>query len=239
MSAVVVGAVAAFAVALAVPARPEGPIVAGDPSTAARQELSVVRRWRWPCSLLGGIAALTFVGGTAGVVAGAVLGVVTFVLASRSEPARVVHARRRASRELPSLVLLLAAALRSGADPVRALPLVANALPGAASDRLRPALARLQVGVPPDIVWAGLASDPVLAPLGRTLARAVDSGAPVADAVERLADDMAEGSRAQVEDRARSVGVRAALPLGLCLLPAFLLVGIVPVVVGLLSTIAP
>ncbi len=38
--------------------------------------------------------------------------------------------------------------------------------------------------------------------------------------------------------RARRVGVRAAVPLGLCLLPAFLLIGIVPVVAGLVSDLA-
>ena len=34
---------------------------------------------------------------------------------------------------------------------------------------------------------------------------------------------------------ARAVGVRAAVPLGLCLLPAFVLIGIVPLVVALLA----
>jgi len=34
------------------------------------------------------------------------------------------------------------------------------------------------------------------------------------------------------------VGVRAAVPLGLCLLPAFLLIGIVPVVAGLVADLA-
>ena len=33
------------------------------------------------------------------------------------------------------------------------------------------------------------------------------------------------------------VGVKAALPLGLCLLPAFVLLGIVPVVAGMLGTL--
>jgi hypothetical protein len=33
------------------------------------------------------------------------------------------------------------------------------------------------------------------------------------------------------------VGVKAAVPLGLCLLPAFVLIGIVPVVAGLLTTL--
>jgi hypothetical protein len=35
-----------------------------------------------------------------------------------------------------------------------------------------------------------------------------------------------------LQKRARTVGVRAAGPLGLCFLPAFMLVGIVPTVVG-------
>ena len=57
-------------------------------------------------------------------------------------------------------------------------------------------------------------------------------------AVERLADELARTARADVEDRARAVGVKAAVPLGLCLLPAFLLLGIVPLVAGLMSTLA-
>jgi hypothetical protein len=40
-----------------------------------------------------------------------------------------------------------------------------------------------------------------------------------------------------VEERARSVGVKAAVPLGLCLLPAFVLVGVVPLVVSLLTSL--
>ena len=36
----------------------------------------------------------------------------------------------------------------------------------------------------------------------------------------------------EVEERARAVGVKAAVPLGLCLLPAFVLIGVVPLVVA-------
>ena len=56
-------------------------------------------------------------------------------------------------------------------------------------------------------------------------------------AVGRLAEALAEAARGEVEDRARAVGVKAALPLGLCLLPAFVLLGIVPVVAGMLATL--
>ena len=82
-----------------------------------------------------------------------------------------------------------------------------------------------------------MAREPVLAPLGRALARSQATGASVVSSVDRLSDELAREARAAVEDRARAVGVQAALPLGLCLLPAFLLVGIVPLVAGLLATV--
>jgi hypothetical protein len=86
-------------------------------------------------------------------------------------------------------------------------------------------------------VWGALAADPGLAPLGRTLARAHRTGSPIVAAVERLADELARSGRADVEDRARAVGVRAAVPLGLCLLPSFLLLGIVPLAVSLVAQV--
>lgn len=95
------------------------------------------------------------------------------------------------------------------------------------------------MGVDPAVVWGDLGRDDVLAPLGRTLARAEGRGTSVAAAVERLADDLERAASAAVEDRARAVGVKAAVPLGLCLLPAFLLIGIVPTVAGLLSQVVP
>ena len=48
----------------------------------------------------------------------------------------------------------------------------------------------------------------------------------------RLAEDLRRAARADVETRARAVGVKAAVPLGVCLLPAFVLVGVVPLVAG-------
>jgi hypothetical protein len=41
-----------------------------------------------------------------------------------------------------------------------------------------------------------------------------------------------------VESRARAVGVKAAVPLGVCLLPAFVLVGVVPLVAGAVGVLA-
>jgi hypothetical protein len=55
-------------------------------------------------------------------------------------------------------------------------------------------------------------------------------------AVEALASELAAQSRARTDALARSVEVRAAAPLGACFLPAFLLLGVVPMVAGVFST---
>jgi hypothetical protein len=69
------------------------------------------------------------------------------------------------------------------------------------------------------------------------MARAVETGASVSDALRRLAEDLQAVSRSEAEARARTVGVRAAAPLGLCLLPAFVLVGVVPLVAGTVASL--
>ncbi len=196
-----------------------------------------LRRGRPLWVMLAAVAAAVFVGGAAGLVAAPVAGAATWWAVERSEPAGVRRERELARRDLPHVAGLLADALGSGQAPVDALTVVAGALPGPASARLAALVPRLRLGVDPHQVWSDLASDPALAPLGRALSRAHRTGAPVVAAVERLADELARSARADVEDRARAVGVKAAVPLGLCLLPAFVLIGIVPVVAGLLTSL--
>jgi pilus assembly protein TadC len=83
-----------------------------------------------------------------------------------------------------------------------------------------------------------LLQDAELAVLGRTIVRAHRSGASVATEVAGLADELGRRARVRVEERARAVGVKAAVPLGLCLLPSFLLLGIVPLAVSLMQSLS-
>ncbi len=238
MSTALVAAVTtAGAVLLVMPAKPSARgLLPHDPGPDGPSP-GRARRARLPLSLLCGAAAAWFVGGPAGPVAGVLAAVASYVVLGRSEDPVTRRARLSAEADLPALVLLLAAGLRSGAAPQAALALACGALPGAAADRLARVRARLALGVDPVAVWEPLTTDPVLAPLARTLSRAARSGARVADAVDRLSVDLARQARARSEEQARSVGVRAAVPLGLCLLPAFLLLGVVPVVAGLFDTL--
>lgn len=225
--------VAGLAAALCVPIGLRFPRT--PPRQVARREDGWMVRWRPLWCLLVAAAASTVLGGAVGLVAAPVAAVGCWLAIGRAEVPSVRRAREQARRDLPHLVRLLSAALAAGASPGEALAVVAAALPGSAADALAPVAARLRLGADPATTWQRLADEPALAPLGRTLARAYASGAPVAASVERLADDLARTARAEVEDRARAVGVKAAVPLGVCLLPAFVLIGIVPLVGGLLS----
>jgi Flp pilus assembly protein TadB len=225
------------AVALALPPRARLPAVRPVAPARAGPNRGWMLRHRALVALLAGAGAALLVGGGAGPVAAVAGAAAAWVVIGRAEPPAVRRAREEVRRDLPHVVALLAATLRAGAAPGDGVAVVCAALPGAAADRLAGVPSRLALGVDPVRVWESLAADPDLAPLGRTLARAQATGAPVVAAVSRLADDLARRSRAEVEERARAVGVKAALPLGLCLLPAFVLIGIVPLVAALLSTL--
>lgn len=239
MTAVVAGALAVAALLLSQRprlARPARSASAASPA-ADRPPGDWVHRGRrlWPPLAL--VAGWAFGGGWGGFVLGTVAAVVVYRLVDAAEPAARCREREAVRRDLPVLVLLLATALRGGAGASLAARQVCAALPGPAADRLSVVGDQLALGVDPERVWAGLEADPELAPLGRALARAERTGAPVAAVLSRLADELATAGRADVEERARAVGVRAAVPLGVCLLPAFLLLGIVPLVASLVSGI--
>lgn len=211
-------------------ARARAPVESSGDGAAA------VRRFRVPLGVLAALGGVTLVGPPWGLVAALLLFAGVWSAANRVEPAAVRRQREQARRDLPHVVHLLALALSSGASVPSALRLVEEALP-ASTAALRTARGRLDLGLAPQVVWSAVAEQPGLAPLGRTLVRAEVVGASPAAALAQLADELADLARADVEDRARAVGIRAALPLGLCLLPAFLLIGIVPLVVSALSVL--
>ena len=65
--------------------------------------------------------------------------------------------------------------------------------------------------------------------------RASESGAALAGACARFAAEQRAGHEAAAEAAARRAGVLVVLPLGCCFLPAFVLLGVVPIVLGVLD----
>ena len=196
-------------------------------------------RWLLPASAAAcaGCAVALLVGGPVALPAAVVAAAAAGMAVARMETPADRRRREQLEAGLPHLVDLLSACLGSGLAPGAAVEEVAAAVEGPVRDELSRVATRLRLGADPVTVWRELAQHPQLGRLGRCVVRAVDTGSGVAEAMTRLAEDLRRDARARIEGRARAVGVKAALPLGLCMLPAFVLVGVVPLVVGSLSAL--
>lgn len=181
---------------------------------------------------LAALAAWAVIGGPAGL-AGALL-----VLLLGPRGLARIDAREDedavVAKDLPLALDLLAACLTGGAVALDAVRAVSSAVPGPCGARLAAVAARLAVGSEPSEAWRSLGHD--RGPAGaaaRAMSRASVGGAPVAAAVQRVAADARREAAGQATRAARRAGVLAVGPLGLCFLPAFLLLGVVPAVLGL------
>ncbi len=134
-----------------------------------------------------------------------------------------------AGTSLVTLCALMAAAVRSGLDVRSALDHVGRVGHGDAA-ALSEVANGLAAGVPWRDAWTLAPSR--LWPLGRALATAWERGASPVEPLEALADATLARARASGDKAAAELGVRLALPLALCLLPAFVFVGVVPLLIA-------
>ncbi len=143
-------------------------------------------------------------------------------------------ARGRSS--LPLALDLTAVALRSGQPLEHAL--LAAAPAAGPSARQWIAVARLLgLGADPAQAWAAVEDDPALGRVAAAARRSAHSGVRIAAAFENLAADLRAQAGEAGRARAHRAGVYAAAPLGLCFLPAFVCLAIIPALVGLAATV--
>ncbi|MFC9231569.1 type II secretion system F family protein [Streptomyces decoyicus] len=188
--------------------------------------------WAGPLGAAGFMVIL--VGGVPGVLAGLAVGYGAHRRLAHqrgAEAARLADAEVRA--ELAPAGDLLAACLAAGAGPGEAAEAVGRSLGGPVAERLRQVAAELRLGGEPAVVWPRLAALPGAEGLARCMERAGISGVPAVESASRIAAELrAEQARAATA-RARRAGVLVTLPLSACFLPAFLALGVVPVLIGL------
>ena len=188
-----------------------------------------------------------------GVLTGSVLGVLTGLLglglafAGRRWTAALVHraevesaasnGAEQTSNMPPvdtALVLeLLAAQLRAGLAPLAALGTLAEALN---SRPLHTVCQRLQMGSGWGSAWPGSAAG-TFGELRDALAPAYTGGAPSTALLLSLADAHRLSERRAAERAAGKLSVALVVPLGLCSLPAFICLGVVPILISLLPTL--
>ncbi len=188
-------------------------------------------------SVLCGLSAAVLIGGWSGLLVGVGTAVLASRYLSRLEPAERRREREQGALDLPYAADLLAAALRAGLPTERAVQTVSAMLGGPVGRRLAAVAGSLGLGLTLADAWRPMHDLPTGARLAGAVARSVDSGAALAGAFSRLADELRTARLAAVEAAGQRAGVLLMLPLGLCFLPAFVLAGIVPVIVAVLGDV--
>jgi pilus assembly protein TadC len=153
----------------------------------------------------------------------------------RRSPTAAGDAGEVVRRDLPVACDLLAVCLAAGTPTSAAVAAVATAVPGPLGECLAEVGALYRLGAAPRQAWAG--APPGTEALGRVLVRAGESGSTVVPALHRLAADVRTAQRGDVEASVRRAGVWVLAPLGLCFLPAFLCLGVVPLVLGIAADV--
>ncbi len=134
---------------------------------------------------------------------------------------------------------VLAVCLSAGMAVSTAAAATAASAPPQLARVLRRAADLLALGADPAIAWSASPDLPAGNIDGHTDAllrlarRSAFSGAALADGVAELADQSRADAAHAAAAAAERAGVLIAGPLGLCFLPAFVCLGIVPVVAGL------
>ena len=146
----------------------------------------------------------------------------------------------------PVLLLdLMDVALSTGASLPRALAAVGSAVGGDSGEGLTRASASLLLGSSWRSAWpnsgsrpwpgpgSGSGSAPGVADVADALEASWTTGSAPGPALRARADQLRRRRRARARSAAGVLGVRLVLPLGLCFLPAFVLLGLVPMVLSL------
>jgi pilus assembly protein TadC len=188
---------------------------------------------------VGGVSTAVLVGGVAGVVAGTIVTATGWWAIRRTRRPRSPAVDIAAKLRLAGTLDLLAACLRAGLPVPSALEAVAGTAPAAASTALSSTAGLLALGSRPDEAWAPVQAAPGLGELAAAAIRTSRSGAAFAAAAGDLAGRFRDELATEAEERAERAGVALALPVGLCFLPGFFCLGVLPVVLGLAGRLGP
>lgn len=133
----------------------------------------------------------------------------------------------------PALILdIMAQLFASGSSLATGLAAVGQHLPGCKP--LIDVAHQLHLGLEWDTAWQNTHDEPHLDQLAHELRFVYASAVPAAHMLTTAATALRANRKRQAEQLAQELAIRLVLPTGICLLPSFILLGIVPMVLSLL-----
>ena len=145
--------------------------------------------------------------------------------------------RHRGLRDTAMMLELVAAMLDAGSGIGRSLELVAASASTDYGKALRPVVSALAIGADWETAWrSSEVRLPEILELRDALGFAALTGAPSSAILYAQAARLRRERFRAAEKRAASLGVKLVIPLGLCSLPAFICLGVVPVLLALVPS---
>ena len=140
-------------------------------------------------------------------------------------------------RDTAMLLELIGAMLDAGASIGRSLELVAALAAPEIGVPLRPVVSALAIGAGWDTAWrSSSVRSPGLLALRDAVGFAALTGAPSSAILYAQAARIRREQFRAAEKQAAALGVKLVVPLGLCSLPAFVCLGVVPVLLAMLPS---
>ncbi|MEW9874180.1 type II secretion system F family protein [Arthrobacter sp. HS15c] len=140
-------------------------------------------------------------------------------------------------RDTAMMLELVAAMLDAGSGIGRSLELVAATASPGYRRSLRPVVAALAIGADWETAWrSSEVRLPEILEMRDALGFAALTGAPSSAILYAQAARIRRERFRAAEKRAASLGVKLVIPLGLCSLPAFICLGVVPVLLALVPS---
>jgi tight adherence protein C len=152
---------------------------------------------------------------------------------------RRARTRRQIASEFPDVLDLLVLSIRAGYLPAQAVVEIQPFLPPTVRDAFESMGKATHEGMrfADALTSLSVTLGPVAQPLVDSLSAADRYGLPLAPVLERLSSEARQQRRRDSDAAARELPVRLAVPLVLCTLPSFVLLAIVPLLLGALSSL--
>lgn len=208
--------------------RLEGLLGAGEGSPRPESRL----RLRPTLALIAVVFGVVAIGGPAGIVGGLATGAAIVLVGRGSNRPPLAS-----PESVPVVVELVAGCLAAGLPMPAALEAASVAGDEVTREACLAAAAALRRGAPAAEAWQSWRSDPTLEPVARTTTRTTQSGASVAEDLRRVAARLRDARHSQIQRQVQQSSIWIVIPLGLCFMPAFVLIAVVPVVAGLIANL--
>jgi pilus assembly protein TadC len=214
--------------------------ITGRTAPGSRWRSRTARALRGPAPLAGSLGVLSglIAGWPGGLPAGAIVATVTWMGVRWRRRQRGAIADPVDALGLAAGWDLLAACLRAGLPVPTAVRAVTGDLPKQAAAALRATADLLALGSDPVAAWTPALNCPATAEFARGARRTARSGTALAVVAADAAHGLRDAAGDTAEAKAQRAGVLITGPLGLCFLPAFVCLGIVPVVAGLAAELS-